>query len=54
MKSTILMALVVAGATTSTPATTHAQDVWKKIREQTRQKIETRKAAADSVARDAR
>lgn len=50
MKSIILIAMVAFGATTSTPATTHGQDVWKKIREQTRQKIETRKARADSAA----
>ena len=46
----IVIAVVFAGAATLTPATMHAQDVLKKIREQARQKIETRKAKADSVA----
>ena len=49
MKSLFVIPLVVAAAMTSTPATARAQDVWKKIREQAKQKIETRKARADST-----
>jgi outer membrane protein OmpA-like peptidoglycan-associated protein len=45
-----MIAIVVAGAVTSAAGTADAQDVLKKIKEQTRQKIETRKARTDSVA----
>ena len=48
--NSILIVIAAVGATiATTPATTHGQDVVKKIRELTRQKIETRKAKIDSV-----
>ena len=49
MKPLIVMTIIVALGS-SMPSTVPAQDVLKRIREQTRQKIETRKAKADSVA----
>jgi len=50
MKPLIVLAIVVLGVGSSMPAALPAQDVLKRIKEQTRQKIETRKAKADSVA----
>jgi len=49
MRSIVVIAIVVVGAMTPVPATMHAQEVLKTIKQQTRQKIEARKAKADSV-----
>lgn len=50
MRSIVVIAIVVGAAMTPAPATMHAQEVLKTIKQQTRQKIEARKARADSAA----